>query len=869
MQDRTSPTFLILTCNSLCCLYLDFNVLYDYSRCFFLVTRPISLDHACDRLRCAAQPKGNSLNSLTSFIFGLHEQRFSMAVQIDPETGCFKNIDDIRGTEYPSLANRIYLDHAGTTLYPKSLIEAFSQDLIQNLYGNPHSVSESSQLSTKCIENARIDVLRFFNASPDDFEVVFTANATAAIKIVADAFRDSNEGFWYGYHVDSHTSLIGVRELASGSQCFTDDRAMADVLDDPRERPALSLLAYPGQSNMTGRRINSDWSAKARQLRLQQGSQVYTLMDAAALASTSPMDFSNAETSPDFTTVSFYKIFGFPDLGGLIVRKEAANILRSRRYFGGGTVDSVSVNDDLWHAKKSSISASLEDGTLPFHSILALKKALEVHGKIFGSMANVAKHTKFLKTKLQLQLEKLSHRNGKPACELYVEPNVPERSDSGPTLSFNLINGQGGYISIAEFQKLAIVNNIHLRTGGLCNPGGIARWLKLRDGDLRRNYASGHRCGSENDLIDGKPTGAIRVSLGATSNIRDVDRFIEFLQEFYVDSTLEQEQDPPFEHASTLKETSFTVESLSVFPIKSCAAFKIPPGRSWRVTPEGLAWDREWCLVHQGTNVALSQKQYPRMALLFPSINLVENELRVTHNIHGTGEETLCIDLDYGKGRPRTDNRCLTTASRASSVCGETIEIEHYASEDIADFFSSALGVPCTLARSSRLEKPRQFQYKPSSVPQSSGHAIGDRPIRLSNESPILLVSRSSVNRLNEDIKNRGGAGQAVSADSFRGNIVIAEEAIAPARENPYAEEGWTDLRLGRDVNARFTVLGPCQRCQMVCVDQKNASRRREPFSTLSKTRRRDGRVWFGMHMALTSSSPCYIQVGDRVMSSA
>jgi molybdenum cofactor sulfurtransferase len=59
----------------------------------------------------------------------------------------------------------------------------------------------------------------------------------------------------------------------------------------------------------------------------------------------------------------------------------------------------------------------------------------------------------------------------------------------------------------------------------------------------------------------------------------------------------------------------------------------------------------------------------------------------------------------------------------------------------------------------------------------------------------------------------------------------------------------------------------------MVCVDQQTAERNQEPFVTLSKTRRFDGRVYFGehtSHIALddASSPPAQyatISVGDRV----
>ena len=131
-----------------------------------------------------------------------------------------QDVEDIRSLEYPALTGTTYLDHAGTTPYAKSMIESWTAELTTNLFGNPHSASASSQLSTRRIDDIRLKVLKFFNTCPEDFDVIFVANATAAIKLVAEAFRDNTEGFWYGYHADSHTSLVGCRELATeGSQC--------------------------------------------------------------------------------------------------------------------------------------------------------------------------------------------------------------------------------------------------------------------------------------------------------------------------------------------------------------------------------------------------------------------------------------------------------------------------------------------------------------------------------------------------------------------------------------------------------------------------------------------------------------------------
>ncbi|OQV10403.1 MOSC domain-containing protein isoform 2 [Cladophialophora immunda] len=805
-----------------------------------------------------------------------------VVADLDPETGYITNIDDIREAEYPQLNDTTYLDHAGTSLYAKSLIQKYSEDLTGSLFGNPHSASASSQLSSRRIDDARLQVLRFFNADPGKFDLVFVPNATAAIKLVGDAFRDHPSGFNYYYHAEAHTSLVGVRELATGeTTCFANDREVEAWLEDLNNQPSiikdqLSLFAYPAQSNMTGRRLPLKWTRRIRDATKIPGLPLYTLLDAAALVSTAPFDLSDDCTAPDFTALSFYKIFGFPDLGALIVRKSSGDVLRRRKYFGGGTVDSVAMLGESWHAKKfPSLHSSLEDGTVAFHSIIALQAALDVHRRLYGSMENVSKHANFLAATLRDQLRNLHHANGSKVCAIHSDGLV-DSAAQGPTFAFNLKDSRGRYISNSEVEKLGIVKNIQFRTGGLCNPGGIARDLGLSADELRQNYAEGQRCGDENDIINGKPTGAIRLSLGAMSNMKDVVTFIDFIKEFYVDHgrPVQQERHPSgVGPAPALP--GFVVESLSVFPIKSCAAYRVPCDVLWEVGPKGLAWDREWCLVHEGTNVALSQKRFPRMALIRPEIDLQKSVLRVSFESEcSQNKKTLHLSLDSSLMRAGTITKCERTTNRSSNVCGENVEVHVYTSPEVVEFFTEALGVPCTLARFPNDGTIRQAKVRVPGLHRGKQATEVGKSIALSNESPILLVSRSSVNRLNEQIKQNGGIGRAVTADSFRGNIVIAEDLDRGQMETPYIEDEWTSLQIGEDPANVFEVLGPCQRCQMVCVDQKSAQRRQEPFSTLAKTRRKEGRVWFGMHMCLKPGGiaeefshwlPVSIRVGDRI----
>ena len=204
-------------------------------------------------------------------------------------------VDTIRPVEYPSLTTRnesdksiIYLDHAGATLYPRSLVNSYTADLLSAIYGNPHSESTPSRASSARVATARTQLLHFFGASPRHFDLVFTANATAAVKLVGECLAQGGggRGFRYVYHQDAHTSLVGVRQMAEESVCLEDDAAverwirrggsawswqarlgmprreeMVTLLVMPRREEMVTLLGYPGQSNMTGRRLPRSWYA--------------------------------------------------------------------------------------------------------------------------------------------------------------------------------------------------------------------------------------------------------------------------------------------------------------------------------------------------------------------------------------------------------------------------------------------------------------------------------------------------------------------------------------------------------------------------------------------------------------------------------
>ena len=789
----------------------------------------------------------------------------------------------------------MYLDHAGATPYANSLIESYARDLTASLYGNPHSVSASSQRTTSRVDDIRLRALRFFNADPDVYDLVFVSNATTGVKLVADAMRDGTSGesgtrgFWYGYHADSHTSLVGVREVAElGVRCFASDDEVATWIseDDDNKKGVLRLFSYPAQSNMNGRRLPLRWCEEIRRSK----AHTWTLLDAAAYAATAPLDLGDPSIGPDFVVLSFHKIFGFPDLGGLIVRKDAGRVVfPHRRYFGGGTVDMVVARGTQWHAKKQvSLHDQLEDGTLPFHNIIALDHAMTAHERIFGSMANIAAHTRILARYLYRTLSQFENSKNKSVCRFYVSPgaNYDDSATQGPIIAFNLRDKSGNWIGGSEIERLASIKGIHLRSGTLCNPGGVSGHLGLTDTEMQQNYEAGQRCGDENDILNGKPTGALRVSLGAMSSWSDVKSFVAFIEQFFLTGTALAAPS----RGITQAHDRFCIESLHVYPIKSCAAYNVPPDVPWQITREGLAWDREWCIVHQGTNTALSQKRYPRMALIRPSFDFARGTLRISTPDGKSLEISLARDDDGFEATTTMQCGNRNSQPKLSRVCGDTVTLQVSTSVAVSSFFSDFLGAPCTLARlpprtSSRYSKTRHASRTPTMpgafpTPPDEKHTI-----LLSNESPILLISRSSVNQLNREIQSASQSHITSSkvinipAAVFRANIIVTEnppdypvDESSVRSERPYLEDKWTSLHVGAD-GIPFDVLGSCQRCQMVCVDQSTGERRDEPYSTLARTRRMNGRVWFGRHLALGASawedfeeSSLAIRAGDVVI---
>ena len=104
-------------------------------------------------------------------------------------------------------------------------------------------------------------------------------------------------------------------------------------------------------------------------------------------------------------------------------------------------------------------------------------------------------------------------------------------------MTFNFYDAEGRAIDHRDVEERANAAGISLRTGCFCNPGGGEIALGITGSELsscfRQPEHETHLTIEDFRLcIDGKSTGAVRVSLGLASNVADVEAFIAFAATF-------------------------------------------------------------------------------------------------------------------------------------------------------------------------------------------------------------------------------------------------------------------------------------------------------------------------------------------------
>ena len=137
------------------------------------------------------------------------------------------------------------------------------------------------------------------------------------------------------------------------------------------------------------------------------------LLDAAAFVPANRLDLGVVK--PEFVTVSWYKMFGYPTgIGCLLARRDALGRLR-RPWFSGGTIWGASVQGG-WH-RLADDETAFEDGTLNFLGIPDVTTGLDWISGIGIDL--IHRRVSYLTSWLLDGLTRLKHSNGAPLVRLY------------------------------------------------------------------------------------------------------------------------------------------------------------------------------------------------------------------------------------------------------------------------------------------------------------------------------------------------------------------------------------------------------------------------------------------------------------------
>ncbi len=446
------------------------------------------------------------------------------AVARDTET----YFDELRDREFARLAanGHAYLDYTGSALYADSQLRAHHELLRDGLFGNPHSDSAPSRASTEAIESARRTVLRFFDVDESTHDVIFTANTSAAIKLVAESYPFGPASSLV-LSVDNHNSVNGIREYARRGGARVRYLPLNDelLLADPKRVLAEEstggggLLAYPAQSNFSGVQHPLALVTLAKALGFD------VLLDVAAFVPSHRL--SLRECRADFAALSFYKLFGYPTgIGALIARREALARLR-RPWFAGGTVTWASVAGGTHLLRPRG--EGFEDGTPNFLGIAALAAGFALLEHV--QMPRLTAHVARLAADLLDGLNALRHDNGMPLVRVYGPADMTSR---GGVIAFNVCDRAGEPIPYWEVETRARHAGIALRGGCFCNPGASETAFAL---DPTRTATCLEQLGADFtperfSACSNTAVGAVRASVGLANNADDIRRAIELVASF-------------------------------------------------------------------------------------------------------------------------------------------------------------------------------------------------------------------------------------------------------------------------------------------------------------------------------------------------
>jgi uncharacterized protein len=244
-----------------------------------------------------------------------------------------------------------------------------------------------------------------------------------------------------------------------------------------------------------------------------------------------------------------------------------------------------------------------------------------------------------------------------------------------------------------------------------------------------------------------------------------------------------------------------TVSNLTYYPIKACRGFDVPASNIQRM---GLEHDRRMMVITPDGGF-LTQREYPRLALITPSL---KNEALT---LSAPNFDSLQIGIQK-TGTPMPVEIWSSTGVNAIDQ-----------GDEAAAWLSDWLGISVRLVHIADGFKRKLNPNYAINTDDHTGFADG---------YPILIISEESLQDLN------GRLDSAVPMNRFRPNLVLKGC-------EPFAEDTWKRIRIG---DVEMALVKPCPRCVVTTIDKETLKKNKEPLKTLSVYRNHELGAIFGMN---------------------
>ena len=286
------------------------------------------------------------------------------------------------------------------------------------------------------------------------------------------------------------------------------------------------------------------------------------------------------------------------------------------------------------------------------------------------------------------------------------------------------------------------------------------------------------------------------------------------------------------------------IDRLFIYPVKSCAGIEMTDVVLYDT---GLDLDRAWMVV-DADGVFVSQREYPRMALIQPQIKRGELVLRAP------GMLALHVSIDAVEAAARVE------------VWDDQVpafDMGDIASQWFTDFLSlSAEGLPTANAPQFRLVRFDPDHNRLASKKWTSG---ADAPVQFADGFPLLVISTASLDGLNDRLAASGQA--AIRIERFRPNLVLSGVEAHDEDRLQHITISASDEK-NEPVSVVLLPCKPCARCSIPNVNPADATTAPWVGDTLQTYRanaQMDGAVTFGMNAIIQSGVGASLRVGQTV----